>query len=131
MGVNRRSFIKYASLAAAGNAAALGPFGTLNAFAQATGDYKALVCVFLFGGNDANNTLIQFDTAGYGSYSTVRGPLAIPQGSLIQLAKSPNFALNPNLPEIAGLFDSNAAALVTNVGTLVAPTTKAQYQAGT
>ena len=45
------------------------------------------------------------------------------------MAKAPNFALNPNLPEIASLFDSNAAALVTNVGTLVTPLTKAQYQA--
>jgi hypothetical protein len=44
MGVNRRSFIKYASLAAAGNAAALRPFGALNAFAQSSTDYKALVC---------------------------------------------------------------------------------------
>jgi uncharacterized protein (DUF1501 family) len=130
MGVNRRSFIKYASLAAAGNAAALGPFGTLNAFAQASGDYKALVCVFLFGGNDANNTLIQFDTAGYNNYATVRGPLAIPQNQLLQLSAMPNFALNPNLPDIQTLFDNKNAALVANVGTLIEPTTKAQFQAG-
>jgi uncharacterized protein (DUF1501 family) len=130
MGVNRRSFIKYASLAAAGNAAALGPFGTLNAFAQAGGDYKALVCVFLFGGNDANNTLIQFDTAGYNNYAAVRGPLAIPQSQLLQLSAMPNFALNPNLPDIQTLFDNKNAALVANVGTLIEPTTKAQFQAG-
>ena len=132
MGVNRRSFIKYASLAAAGNAAGLRPFGALNSLAQGATGYKALVCVFLFGGNDANNTLVQFDTAGYANYLNVRGPLALPQtgtGALIQLAKAPNFSLNPNLPEIASLFDSNAAALVTNVGTLVTPLTKAQYQA--
>jgi uncharacterized protein (DUF1501 family) len=130
MGVNRRSFIKYASLAAAGNAAGLRPFGALNSLAQGATDYKALVCVFLFGGNDANNTLIQFDTAGYTNYSTVRGPLALPQSPLIQLAQAPNFALNPSLPDIAKLFDSKAAALVTNVGTLVAPITKSQYQKG-
>ena len=47
--------------------------------------YKALVCVFLFGGNDANNTLIPFDTTGYGNYSTIRGPLAIAQNQLLQL----------------------------------------------
>ncbi len=81
MGTNRRSFIKYASLAAAGNAAGLRPFGMLNSLAQTTTDYKALVCIFLFGGNDANNTLIQFDTAGYANYSSVRGPLAIPQST--------------------------------------------------
>jgi uncharacterized protein (DUF1501 family) len=130
MGVNRRSFIKYASLAAAGNAAGLRPFGALNSLAQSSTDYKALVCVFLYGGNDANNTLIQFDTSGYANYATVRGPLALPQSSLLQLAQAPNFALNRNLSEIGSLFDSKAAALVTNVGTLIAPTTKKQYQSG-
>jgi uncharacterized protein (DUF1501 family) len=130
MAVNRRSFIKYASLAAGGNALALRPFGALNALAQSTTDYKALVCVFLFGGNDANNTLIPFDTAGYGNYSTVRGPLAIAQNQLLQLGPTPSFALNPNLPELQALYNSRNVALVTNVGTLVAPTTKAQYQAG-
>jgi uncharacterized protein (DUF1501 family) len=131
MGLNRRTFIKYASLAAAGNAAALRPFGALNALAQGTSSYKALVCVFLFGGNDANNTLIQFDTAGYNNYSTIRGPLAIPQSQLLQLSALPNFALNPNLPDIQTLFDNRNAAFVVNVGTLMEPTTKAQFQAGT
>ena len=131
MGLNRRSFIKYASLAAAGNAAALRPFGALNALAQGTSSYKALVCVFLFGGNDANNTLIQFDTAGYSNYSTIRGPMAIPQSQLLQLSALPNFALNPNLPDIQTLFDNKNAAFVANVGTLIEPTTKAQFKAGT
>jgi uncharacterized protein (DUF1501 family) len=133
MGLNRRSFIKYASLAAAGNAAALRPFGTLNALAQGAPGYKALVCVFLYGGNDANNTLVQFDTAGYANYAAVRGPLAIPQSQLLPLAGSlapSTFALNPYLPEIAALFNSGNAALVANVGTLTEPTTKAQYKAG-
>jgi uncharacterized protein (DUF1501 family) len=130
MPVNRRSFIKYASLAAAGNVAGLRPFGALNALAQTTTDYKALVCVFLYGGNDANNTLVQFDTAGYANYANVRGPLAIPQSQLLQLANAPNFALHPNLPDIKTLFDNKAAALVTNVGTLMQPTTRALYQAG-
>ncbi len=130
MGVDRRSFIKYASLAAAGSAAGLRPFGTLNAMAQTTADYKALVCIFLYGGNDANNMLVQFDTAGYQNYATVRGPLALAQNSLVQLGQAPNFALNGNLPDVAKLFDSKALALVTNVGTLVQPTTRALYQAG-
>src|SRR5260370_23797251 len=130
MGVNRRSFIRYAALTAAGNAMGLRPFGALNSLAQSTTDYKALVCVFLFGGNDANNTLVPFDTTGYGNYSSIRGPVTLPQSSLIQLAQAPNFALHPNLPDIAKLFDSKAVALVTNVGTLVAPTTKTAYQHG-
>lgn len=133
MDVNRRSFIRYASLAAAGSAAGLRPFGALNALAQGSTDYKALVCVFLFGGNDANNTLVPFDTTGYANYASIRGPLALPQtgtGALIQLAQAPSFSLNPNLPDIATLFDSKAIALVTNVGTLTQPTTRALYQSG-
>jgi uncharacterized protein (DUF1501 family) len=131
MPIARRSFIKYASLAAAGSAAALGPFGSLNAFAQsASTDYKALVCIFLFGGNDSNNLLIPFDTKGYANYSTIRGPLALAQNTLLPLTPLPNFALNPNVPEMQGLFNSGAAAMVANVGTLLQPTTRVQYLAG-
>jgi uncharacterized protein (DUF1501 family) len=128
--MNRRTFIRSASLAAAGSAAGLRPFGTLNALAQSATGYKALVCVFLYGGNDANNTLIQFDTSGYANYASVRGPLALPQSQLLPLASAPNFALHPGLPEIQSLFNSNAAAIVTNVGTLVEPTNRTQYLAG-
>ena len=136
MATNRRSFIKYASLAAAGNAAGLRPFGLLNSLAQTTTDYKALVCIFMYGGNDGNNMLVPFDTAGYNNYAAVRGPLALPQTGgagvgLIQLAQAPNFSLNTNLPDVAKLFDSKNVALVTNVGTLMEPTTRAQYMAGT
>ncbi len=130
MSSNRRSFIKYASLAAAGNAAGLRPFGALNALAQGAPGYKALVCVFLFGGNDANNTLVQFDTAGYANYAAVRGPLAIPQNQLLPLSAAPGFALHPNLPEMQSLFDSSAAAIVANVGTLMQPINRTQYLAG-
>lgn len=129
MRVNRRSFIRCASLAAAGNTLGLRPFGALNSLAQNASDYKALVCVFLFGGNDANNTFIPFDTAGYNNYANIRGDLAIPQSSLLQLAPLPNFALNPNLPDIQTLFNNKSAAIVANVGTLVEPTTRAQFLA--
>jgi uncharacterized protein (DUF1501 family) len=128
--MNRRTFIRSASLAAAGSSAGLRPFGTLNALAQSATGYKALVCVFLYGGNDANNTLIQFDTSGYANYASVRGPLALPQSQLLPLASAPNFALHPGLPDIQALFNSNAAAIVTNVGTLVEPTNRTQYLAG-
>jgi uncharacterized protein (DUF1501 family) len=130
MRANRRSFIKYASLAAAGNFAGLRPFGTLNALAQTSPDYKALVCIFLFGGNDANNMVIPFDLSGYNNYASVRGPLALAQNTLLPLTPLPNFALNPNLPDIQALFNSGNAALVANVGTLIEPTTRAQYLAG-
>ncbi|HEX4756599.1 MAG TPA: DUF1501 domain-containing protein [Terracidiphilus sp.] len=130
MRTNRRSFITCASLAAAGNFMGLRPFGALNALAQSTSDYKALVCVFLFGGNDANNTLIPFDTTGYATYSSIRGPLALAQNTLLPLTPTPNFALNPNLPDIQTLFNNRAAAFVANVGTLVQPLTRSQYIAG-
>jgi uncharacterized protein (DUF1501 family) len=130
MKANRRSFIKYASLAAAGNALGLRPFGALNALAQSSSDYKALVCVFLFGGNDANNTLIPFDTTGYANYASIRGDLALAQNTLLPLTPAPNFALNPNLPDIQFLFNGSHAAFVANVGTLIQPLTRAQYLAG-
>ena len=130
MSANRRTFIKCASLAAGGNILGLRPFGALNALAQSSTDYKALVCVFLFGGNDANNTLIPFDTTGYGNYSSIRGDLALAQNTLLPLTPAPNFALNPNLPDIQALFNNNNAAFVANVGTLIQPLTRAQYLAG-
>ncbi len=126
---SRRSFLTTASMAAAGSALGFRPFGMLNALAQTTSDYKALVCIFMFGGNDGNNMLIPFDTAGYGNYSSVRGPLALPQSTLLQLAPQPNFALHPSLPEVQSLFNSGNAAFLANVGTLLSPTTGAQYVA--
>ncbi len=131
MSINRRSLIRYASLAAGGHLAGLRPFGALNAFAQAAPNdpYKALVCVFLFGGNDANNTLVPFDSVGYNNYASLRGPLALPQSQLLQLASMPNYGLHGSLPEVRQLIDSGSAALVANVGTLVQPTTRATVAA--
>ncbi len=131
--VSRRSFLRYASLAAAGNAAGMRPFGMLNAMASTANpgtDYKALVCVFLYGGNDSNNTIIPFDTKGYANYSSLRGPLALAQNSLLTLPGLQNYALHPSLPEIQSLVNSGHAAIVANVGTLLQPTTRANYLAG-
>lgn len=125
---SRRSFLTSASMLAAGNALGFRPFGMLNALAQTTTDYKALVCVFMFGGNDANNMLIPFDTAGYQNYSSIRGPIALAQNTLLPLTPQPNFALHPSMPEIQSLFNSGNAAFLANVGTLLEPTTRVQYQ---
>ena len=137
MSLNRRSFIRYASLAAAGNAAGLRPFGALNSLAQSAPGYKALVCIFLYGGNDANNTLVPFDTTangsnGYTAYSNIRGPLALAANTLLPLGAGANgnYGLHPNLPDIPALFNSGSLAFVNNVGTLVQPLTPALYQAG-
>jgi uncharacterized protein (DUF1501 family) len=130
MSPTRRSFIKYASLAAGGSTLALRPFGALNAMAQATTGYKALVCIFLYGGNDANNMLVPFDAQGYANYAKVRRSLAIPQKTLLQLGQLPTFAIHPSLTGLQTIFDGRAGAFVANVGTLNIPTTRAQYNAG-
>ena len=129
MNPSRRSFLANASMAAAGSALGFRPFGMLNALAQTTSDYKALVCIFMFGGNDANNMLVPFDSTGYGNYAGIRGPLALPQSGLLPLASAPNFALHPSLPEVQSLFNQGNAAFLANVGTLLSPTTRAQYRA--
>jgi uncharacterized protein (DUF1501 family) len=134
MNIRRRSFIRYASLAAAGNLAGMRPFGALNALAATTPDYKALVCIFLYGGNDANNTVVPYDTKGYANYAALRtaggSSIAIPQAQLLGLTPLPNFALHPSLPDVQTLFNNGNAAIVANVGTLTQPTTRAQYLAG-
>jgi uncharacterized protein (DUF1501 family) len=130
MQIRRRSFIRYASLAAAGNLAGMRPFGALNALANTTPDYKALVCIFLFGGNDGNNMVVPYDTKGYANYASIRAGLALPQSSLLGLTPTPSFALHPSLPDVQTLYNSGNAALVTNVGTLTQPITRAQYLAG-
>lgn len=99
-------------------------------------DYRATVCIFLFGGNDNGNTLIPYDggVQNYGFYAASRGALAIPQAQLAGTVIAPmntggrRFALNPALADVKTLFDQGHVAVVSNVGTLVEPTTKAQYQ---
>ena len=132
MPLDRRTFLRSAALLAAGNAAGLGPTGMLNAAAQTAGplDYKALVCIFLSGGNDANNLLVPFDTPGYAAYAAARGPLALAQSSLLPSASLQGFALHPSLSGVRNLLDGGAAGLVANVGTLTQPITRAQYLAG-
>jgi uncharacterized protein (DUF1501 family) len=137
MSLDRRSFIRYASLAAAGNAAGLRPFGALNALAATASDYKALVCIFMYGGNDSNNMLVPLNTSAnginnYTAYSRIRGSLAIPAGSLLTLGANANgnYALHPSLPQTCTLFNSGNLAMVANVGTLMQPMTAAQFKAG-
>jgi len=98
-------------------------------------DYKALVCVFLFGGNDSGNTLIPYDggNQNYSDYASSRGGLAVPQNSLsntlIQpIGMSRRFAFHPSLNDVSQLFNQGNVSVVSNVGTLVEPTTKTQFQ---
>jgi uncharacterized protein (DUF1501 family) len=139
MSISRRRFLSITcrSAVSIGAFGAFSRFGILNAFAQQTSNYKALVCVFLFGGNDGNNTVIPFDPAGYSNYATLRGGtngVTLAQSSLlpIQPISAPTpYALHPRLAEIQTLFQNKKAAIVANVGTLITPTTRAQYQTHT
>lgn len=103
------------------------------AHAQAADDYKALVCIFMFGGNDGNNLLIPGDAGQYGLYTRARGPLVIAQNTMLPIAPTNTagvtYGLHPAMAGIQNLFRTGRAALLANVGPLVAPTTKAQYDA--
>jgi uncharacterized protein (DUF1501 family) len=97
-------------------------------------DYKAIVCIFLAGGNDANNLIIPTGSA-YSAYSTQRSVIAVPNSGLLPIAPKTSdgraWALHPGVSELRTLFNSGKCALLANVGTLVEPTTKAEYNAGT
>lgn len=164
MNASRRAFLRQA--AAYSSLGAAGPLG-LNlaaisqASAQSAGDYRALVCVFLYGGNDTFNTVLATDTDSWTHYRNHRDPaargtaggtsIALPAvgtprdsnaaaGTLARLGgvlAMPNstrpanagrqFALHPALAQVQQLAQSRRVAVVSNVGPLIQPTTKAQY----
>jgi len=129
----RRDMLRLSCCSAAGAAmlGGLSKFGLVSAFAQGTTDYKALVCIFLFGGNDGNNMVVPIDSR-YTGYQSVRGGIAIPQGQLLPLQSGgqASYGLHPSMPELQGFFNNQKnLAIVTNVGTLVQPTTQAMYKA--
>src|SRR4029453_18317285 len=108
-------------------------FGLLQALAQAR-DYKALVCIFLFGGNDSGNMIIPYDD--YATYATVRQNtgLAIPQSSLLPInvtSLGSQLAFHPSLRGLYNLWGQGKVAVVCNVGPLVEPTTSTSYRNGT
>jgi uncharacterized protein (DUF1501 family) len=98
-------------------------------------DYKALVCIFLNGGNDASNLIVPNDTSGYAAYASARGVLALPQAGLLGITPKTSdgraWGLHPSLTDLRSLFAAEKVALIGNVGTLVEPTTKSQYTGGT
>jgi uncharacterized protein (DUF1501 family) len=133
---SRREFLRqsarFAGLGTAApfalNLAALG-----SAAAQSAADYKALVCVFLYGGNDHHNTVIPYDTAAYAEYQRARPGIARARSELVALSASARqggraFALPTELGPLAGLYESGRLAVVANVGPLSQPTTRAQYE---
>ena len=138
----RRQFLRTASMASMAGMYA-SPFllglNSVAAMAQGTGttDYRALVCVFLQGGNDGHGTVIATDPDSFSAFTQARSGapgLAYPMGELLPIVlRTPQsgrtFALNPALVGIQNLFNAGRAAIVANTGTLIAPATKAQVNA--
>ena len=138
----RRDFLRRtgcAALSATALSAGVKKFGLMSAYAQSAAptDYRALVCIFLSGGNDGNNMIIPRDTTGYNAYSSVRGSsgLAIPLAQLLPVnppSLPTGYGFHPNLAELQALFTAlpPKLAVVNNVGPLVQPLTRSQYQSG-
>ncbi len=136
---SRRAFLRRS--AALGLAGVAAPFVTSlaaigEAAAAVSSDYKALVCVFLYGGNDYANTLPPYDQASYNLYQAARSNIALSRDALTATALNPTnslggrqYALAPAMAPLLPVFDAGKLAVALNVGTLVMPTTKAQYQA--
>jgi uncharacterized protein (DUF1501 family) len=139
---SRRQFLRTASMASMAGLS-VSPFllelNSVAAMAQSSGGsgYRALVCVFLQGGNDGHGTVIATDPSSFSAFTTARSGapgLAYPMGELLPIVlKTPqsgrSFALNPALGGIQNLFNAGRAAIVANTGTLIAPATKAQVNA--
>jgi uncharacterized protein (DUF1501 family) len=144
MSIDRRTFLRQAGMSLAAGAT-MSTLGTLlpafKAQAAETDGYKALVCVFLYGGMDNHDVIIPYDQPSYDQYSGIRAPLLDLYGSarsrdtllpLNPLNSSDfdgrTFALPPELSGIKSLFDSGNAAIVGNVGPLVQPLTRSQWE---
>ena len=137
--MKRREFLKSLGMGAAG----LGAWTDLGRIAAAVSlasplaageDYRALVCLFMFGGNDGNNTVIPTSGSEYLQYATGRtSTLALAQGTLLPLTvrNTPGrtFALHPAMAGLQGLFNQGKASIVANVGPLLAPTSRADFLA--
>lgn len=124
--LNRRRWLQRSSatLAGAFGCASLGSL--LTARPAAAADYKALVCVFLYGGNDGMNTIVPTDASRYGQYAGVRGALALPKSGLVGLSGS-DYGLHPSLSALETFWNQKTLAAVLNVGPLSQPLTKSQY----
>ena len=140
--LRRREFLQRASaLSVAGTAAPWAlQLAAINeaAAAVAPGDYKAIVCLFMYGGNDHGNTLVPYDAASHQAYATIRQALTTPRDQLAATALTPTtalpdgrqMALAPTMTRLKPVFDAGRLAVMLNIGPLMQPTTLAQYKAG-
>lgn len=113
----------------------LAAMGDAAAFSAPDGSYKALVCIFLYGGSDYANTVVTYDDASHATYTGIRTSIAIPKASLDATALTPTtplpnsrqYALHPSMKDLANLFNTGKAAVQLNVGPLIVPINKTQY----
>jgi len=139
--MSRRKFLGTASCAALGSTTMLSSIlnlGMLNSLAgmslptyKEDNTYKAMICILLAGGSDSFNLLVPRSANHYLEYATTRSNLALPQNDLLPINFTDTigrqFGVHPSMPEVQSMFNNNKLAFVANVGTLVEPTTKAQY----
>lgn len=136
--LKRRAFLQSAgALAGVSALSTLDSLGLSRALAQfaPVSDYKALVCIFLFGGNDGNNLVIPNDSTRYNLYSTARGGtagIAIPQSELVAItpASGGSYGFHPEFSPLKPVWDVGRLAVMANVGPLVEPLTKSEYSQG-
>lgn len=132
MNSSRRNFLRL-STGGVLSAAGMARFGMMNAYAQQATDYKALVCIFLFGGNDGHNTVVPQVSSEYNAYKSIRGSLALPgtDAKLLPVAAKNGtpYALSDGLAAVHPLWAQQKLAVVANVGNLVQPTTRTQFLA--
>jgi uncharacterized protein (DUF1501 family) len=124
MALSRRDFVRL--VAGTGATAAMAQLGRTSAMAAPSGSYRAMVGVFLFGGNDGWNMVIPTD-ARHAPYLAARGSVGIAASALTPLTNS-TYALHPSMAALRPLWDEGSLALVLNAGTLYAPLNKATYQ---
>ncbi len=127
--INRRQL-----LIGLGGSALLSRLGNINALAQSSvPDYKALVCVFLSGGNDAHNMVVPLTQSEFKTYKTGRGSIALPDnnGALLPVVtpQGAPYGLNPGLGAIQPLWASGRLAVIANTGMLVQPVSRTQFLA--
>lgn len=132
--MNRRGFLQLG--AKTGLATAFMPLwmrlAGMQAYAQSTGGYKAIVCITLNGGNDGNNMIVPLDNTSYQQYASLRQSLAIGQGSLlpVQCASSNQLlGFHPSMPNLASIFSRGYGSVIGNCGPMDQPLTKAALTA--
>jgi uncharacterized protein (DUF1501 family) len=125
--LNRRRWLQHsgATLAGALGATSLASLAPMTAHAQ-SGDYRALVCLFLYGGNDGFNMVVPRDTTRHAEYAAIRGRLALPRTGLVPMGA--DYGLHPAMSALAPVWASGDLASVCNVGPLAVPLTKTEYR---